>query len=67
MVQALCCFYKIKNYGFPGYLFKLILLDTHSYNTWFSENVTTYCCKTDSFKHPFFNMDYIVEWNKLDF
>ena len=26
--RRLCYFYKIKNYGFPGYLFKLILLDT---------------------------------------
>ena len=28
-----CYFYKIKNYGFPGYLFELIPLDPHSCNT----------------------------------
>ena len=64
--RHLCYFYKIKNYGFPGYLFKLIPLDTHSYNTRFSENITTYCCRTDIFKHSFFPWT-IVEWNKLDF
>ena len=64
--RCLCYFYKIKNYGFPGYLFKLIPLDTHSYNTQFSENITTYCCRTDTFKHSFFPWT-IVEWNKLDF
>ena len=56
--RRLCYFYKTKNYGFPGYLFKLIPLDTHSYNTRFSENITTYCCRTDIFKHSFFPMDY---------
>ena len=64
--RYLCYFYKIKNYGFPGYLFKLILLDTHSYNTQFSENITTYCCRTDIFKHSFFPWT-IVKWNKLYF
>ena len=60
-----CYFHKIKNYGLPGYLFKLILLDTHSYNTRFAENITTYYCRTDSFKHSFFPWT-IIEWNKLD-
>ena len=64
--RCLCYFYKIKIYGFPGYLIKLIPLDTHSHNTWFSENVTTYCCRTDIFKHSFFPWT-IVKWNKLDF
>ena len=47
--RHLCCFYKIKNYGFPGYLFKLIPLDNRSYNTQFSGNITTYYCTTDVF------------------
>ena len=63
--RHLCYFYKIKNYGFPRYLFKLIPLDTHSYNTRFSQNITIYCCKTNIFKHSFFPWT-ITEWNKLD-
>ena len=55
--RRLCYFYKIKH-GFPGYLFKLIPLGTHSHNTQFPENITTYCCRTDIFKHSFFPMDY---------
>ena len=43
---------------------KLILVDTHSYNTRISENITTYC-RTDTFKHSFFPWT-IAEWNKLD-
>ena len=58
--------YKIKNYGFSGYLFKLISLDTHTYNTRFCKNITTHCCRTDIFKHSFFPWT-VVEWNKLDF
>ena len=59
-------FNKTFKYNFSGYLFKLIPLDTHSYNTQFSENITTYCCRTDIFKHSFFPWT-IIEWNKLDF
>ena len=33
--RHLCYFYKITIYGLPGYLFKLILLDTHSCSTFF--------------------------------
>ena len=59
--RRICYFSKIKNYIFQGYLFKLIPLDTHSYNTRFSENITTYCCRTDIFKHSFFPWT-IVYW-----
>ena len=55
----------MKNYGLPEYLFKLIPVDTHSYNTRFSENITTYLCRTDTFKHSFFPWT-IAEWKKLD-
>ena len=34
--RCLCYFYKIKSYGLPG-CFKLIPVDTHSYNTHTSE------------------------------
>ena len=51
--RRLCYFYKIKNFGFPGYLYKLIPLDTYSCNTQFSENITTYRCRTDIFKNYF--------------
>ena len=61
-----CYFYKTRNYGFPGYLFKLIPLDLHSCNTRFSENILTYYCRNDIFRHSFFPWA-IVEWNKLDF
>ena len=63
--RRLCYFYKIKNYGLPEYLFKLIPVDTHSYNTRISENITTYHCRTDTFKHSFFPWT-IAEWSKLD-
>ena len=55
-------FYKIKIYGLPGYLFKLTPLDNHSYNTRFSEDITTYHCRTDTFKHSFLPQT-IAEWN----
>ena len=45
-----CYFYKIKNYGLPEYLLKLIPVDTYSYNTRISENNTTYHCRTDSLR-----------------
>ena len=57
--------YKIKDYGLLGYLFKSILLDTPSYNTRFSENITTYHYRTDTLKNAFFPWT-IVEWEKLD-
>ena len=44
--RRLCYFCKTKNYGLPGYLFKLIPHDTRSCNTHFSENVTPYYCWT---------------------
>ena len=37
----------------------------HWHNTWFSENITTYYCRTDTFKHSLFPWT-IFEWNKLD-
>ena len=49
--RRLCYFYKIKNYGLSKYLFKLIPVDTHSYNTRISEDITAYHCTTDTFKH----------------
>ena len=52
-------------FGLPEYLLKLILVDTHAFNTHISENITTYHCRTDTFKHSFFPWT-IVEWNKLD-
>ena len=55
--RCLCYLYKIKNYGFPGYFLKLILLDTHSCNTQLSENIATYCCRTD-LQTFFLPMDY---------
>ena len=63
--RRLCYFYKIKNYGLPEYLFQLISVDTHSCNTRISENIATYYCRTDTFKHSFFPLT-IAEWNKLD-
>ena len=53
----------MKNYGLPGYVFKLIPFDTHSYNTRIS--VALHHCRTDTFKHSFFPWT-IGEWNKLD-
>ena len=46
-------------------LYKLIPVDTHSYNTRISEINTTDHCRIDTFKHSFF-LWTIVEWNKLD-
>ena len=40
--RRLSYFYKIKKYGLQVYLIKLIPLDTHSFNTRFFENITTY-------------------------
>ena len=66
MIQTIILFNKIKNFGFPSYLFKLIPLHTLSYNTPFSKNITTYCCSTDTTKYYFFPWT-IVQWKKLDF
>ena len=63
--RRLCYSYKIKNYGFAGYLFKLTPLDIHSHNTRSSENITAYHCRSETFKHSFFTWT-IVELNKLD-
>ena len=63
--RCFCYLYKIKNYGLSEYLLKLIPVLTHSYNTRISENIATYHCRTDTFKHSFFPWT-IVEWNKVD-
>ena len=62
--RHLCHFYKMKNNGLPEYFLKLIPVDTHLYNTHISENIATYHCKTDTFKHSFFLWTF-VEWNNL--
>ena len=41
-----------------------ILFQVHSYNLCISENIATYRCRNDTFKHSFFPWT-IVEWNKL--
>ena len=54
--RNLCCFYKIGLYkiGLPSYLSNLISSGVHSHNTWYSKDVVTYPCRTDTFKYPFF-------------
>ena len=63
--RRLCCFYRIKTFGLPSYLSNLISSGFHSYNTRNSENVVTYHCRADTFKHSFFPWT-TLEWNKLD-
>ena len=63
--RRLCYFYEFKSYGLPPYLFQLIPHESHSYNTCNSEDIPTYCCRTDSFNDSFFPWT-IREWNKLD-
>ena len=63
--RRLCCFYKMKTFGFPSYLSNLISSDFHSYNTRNSEDVVIYHCRTDTFKYSIFPWT-IFEWNKLD-
>ena len=46
--RYLCYFYLCWS---PRTLFKLILADNHLYNTLISKNITTYHCRTDTFKH----------------
>ena len=52
-LRRLCYFYKIKNYGLPEYFLKLIPVDTHSYNTHISENITTYHCRTNTITNTY--------------
>ena len=54
-----CVFYEIKLQGHPEYLYKLI--PTNTYN---SDHIETYYCRTEIFKYSFFP-DTIVEWNRL--
>ena len=58
-------FFKIKTTKIPKYLYELILTESHIYNTRNTEDVETYCCRTDLFKYSFFPYT-IIEWNKLD-
>ena len=58
-------FLQTKNHDLPGYLFKFILVDTHSYITHINQNIATFHSRTETFKH-FFPPQTIVEWNKLD-
>ena len=58
-------FIKIQTTGVPEYLFDLIPETNHIYNTCSSDNVTTFCSRTDVYKYSFFPFT-ILEWNKLD-
>ena len=53
-LYCLCTFHKIKASGLPSYLFKLIPDTSHHYLTRSVENISTYQCRTDSFKSSFF-------------
>ena len=64
-LHRLCTFHKIKTPGIPSYLFKLIPDTSHHYLTRSVEKISTYQCRTESFKSCFFPW-IIVEWNKLD-
>ena len=65
-LKKLCCFYKITNNGIPFYLAELIPSEFHLYNTRNTRNITTYSCRTDTFKYSF-SAWKINEWNKRDF
>ena len=64
-LHRLCTFHKIKTSGLPSYLFKLIPDTSHHYLTRSVEIISTYPCRTESFKLSFFPWT-IAEWNKLD-
>ena len=60
-----CLFYKIKKAGLPEYLVNKIPQSNHQYNTRSFEDVATFYCRTDVFKHFYFPHT-ISEWHKLD-
>ena len=62
--RRFCYYDEFKCYGVSPYLFQLIPQEIHSYNTRNSENIPTYHCRTDLFKHSFFPQT-IRERNKL--
>ena len=62
--RKLCLFFKIIKHGLPEYLFNLILKSNHKYNTWTTEDIRTFYCRTDVFKYYF--PATIMEWNKLN-
>ena len=64
-LHRLCTFHKIKTSGLPSYLFKLIPDTSHHYLTRSVEKISTYQCRTESFKSSFFPWT-IAEWNELD-
>ena len=64
-LRCLCCIYKIKTFVLSSCLSNSVLSGVHSYNTWNSEDVVIYHCRTDTFKYSFFPWT-ILEWNKLD-
>ena len=47
-------FFKIKKYGLPEYLFKVISLSNHQYNTRKTENIATFSCRIGVFKYYYF-------------
>ena len=59
-----CLFYKIISTGLPFYLFNLIPKSILGNQTRTSQNIRTYPCRTDTFKH-FFPMN-IATWNKIN-
>ena len=62
--RHLCSFHKIISTGLPTYLFNLIPKSTHGYQTRTSQNIPTYQCRTDTFKH-YFSPWTIVTWNEI--
>ena len=63
-LRRLCAFHKIVSTCLPTYLFNLIPQSTHTYQIRTSDNIPTYQCRTDTFKHSFFPWT-VVEWNKI--
>ena len=53
-LHHLCTFHKIKTSGLPSYFFKLIPDTFHHYLTRSVEKISTYQCRTESFKSSFF-------------
>ena len=53
-LKRLCAFHKVVSTCLPTYLFKLIPQSIHTYQIRTSDNIPTYQCKTDTFKHSFF-------------
>ena len=54
-IHCLCVFYKIKTWGHPEYLDKLIPAKSSSYNTANSDHIEKYYCRTDIFKYRLYD------------